>query len=476
MSPDNKAAGAAYAMAAILAIAIAYDLTRMPLQVYDCLALLLDAQRSPSVWATMSSSLNSYGFLRPVFFGGVKLLFDVAQGHYFLVYRGFHVLLVIAFFALFVRALNVRTRRDVLAAALALTVFTGIHTFLGTVKEAYPINHYLVASVLCLGALNLAQSRGGWMVDIAAAVTFTLAALTIESGLLVWVVVAACWIAGFRGVSLRGVIVVTVLLGAYLFARFGYLGTGLPSLAERSSGYLLAEIDPPEINARFGAEPFTWFAHNVAASASSVLFSEPRSGVWVIAREWIEGTPHPRTYVNLAASLFATGLIVWFVVDRLKGWIRRRATRADRHVLVFAAILAANCVLSFSYTKDEILTTAGAFYAIAAYGVVRHLLGRFDLHPRVTFGTAALALLLLAGSTAWSIRAIGVHHVLMQQAFRHRNDWARLPLRWDADDLRPRTPQGLELTRRLREQALTMRVANPHFAPRWAKLVFDADY
>src|SRR2546428_8787924 len=143
---DGKAGDVAYAVAAILAGAIAYDLTRMPLQVYDCLALLLDAQRSSSVWTTMSSSLNSYGYLRPIFFGEIKLLFDLAQGHYFLVYKAFHVLLVIAFFGLFVRALEVRTRRDALGATFALIVFTGIHTFLGTVKEGYPINHYLEVS------------------------------------------------------------------------------------------------------------------------------------------------------------------------------------------------------------------------------------------------------------------------------------------------------------------------------------------
>jgi len=475
MTTGNKATGVAYAMAAVVAIAIARDLTRIPLPLYDCFGYLLDLQQSPSVWATMVSSLNSYGYMRPLSAGAAKLLFDLAHGHYLLVYEAFHALLVIAFFALFVRALQVRTRRDVVAAALALTVFSGIHTFLGTVKEVYPINHYLVVSVLCLTGLNLAQSRGRWTVDIAACLVFVLAALTLESGVLVWVVITAAWIAGFRGISTRGVVVVTALFAAYLVVRFGYLANGLPSLTERSSGYLLTRLDALEINARFAGARYKWYAYNVASSAASVLFSQPRAGLWVIAREWIRGMLQPRTCINLAASLFATGLIGWFVVDRLKSGVRWPETSTERHILIFVATLAANCALCYSYTKDEILTTAGALYAVAAYGAVRHLLDRVDAQPRLRLRTAALGVLLLTGSIAWSIRAVGVHHGLMEQGFRHRNDWARLPLIRDAG-MRPRTAEGLELARALREQALTMRQVNPRLVPRWAGRIFDADY
>src|SRR5262249_15658716 len=190
-------------------------------------------------------------------------------------------------------------RRDLVAAALAIAVFSGIHTFLGTVKEAYPINHYLVVSVLCLAALNFAQSRGGWIVDIAACLPFVLPPLILESGVLVWVVLAAAWIAGFRGTSARGVVAVTALFAAYLVVRFGYLANGLPSLTERSSGYLLTRLEPSEINARFSAARYQWYAYNIASSAASVLFSQPRAGVWVIAREWIRGMLTPRTCINL---------------------------------------------------------------------------------------------------------------------------------------------------------------------------------
>src|SRR5262249_46289584 len=174
-------------------------------------------------------------------------------------------------------------------------------------------------------------------------------------------------------------------------------------------------------------------------------------------------------------SLSGTALIGWFLVDRVKAGVRWPETSTERHILVFVATLAANCALCYSYTKDEILTTAGALYAVAAYGAVRHLLDRVDAQPPFRFRTAALGVLLLTGSVAWSIRAVGVHHVLMEQGFRYRNDWARLPVIRDAG-MTPRTAEGIELARTLREQTLTMRQVNPHFAPRSAPGIFGADY
>src|SRR6266540_901629 len=165
----------------------------MPVQVSDSLVEILDAQRSPSVYATFMANAQGAAYLRPLRLAIIKALFDVAGGHYWLVYRGFHALLMIAAIMLFVRALRVRTWTDFAAAVFALTVLTGLHTFRGTVREAYPVNHFLEIVLLCLIALNLAQSRGGWWIDAAASVTLAAASLILESGLLVWVVAGAAF-------------------------------------------------------------------------------------------------------------------------------------------------------------------------------------------------------------------------------------------------------------------------------------------
>ena len=141
----------------------------------------------PSVLEQFSSWSQQGGVPAPDVLCRGEGLFDLANGHYWLVYRGFHALLACAAIGLFVRALRVRTWDDFAAAIFALTVFTGLHTFRGLVREAFPVSHFLQVAVLCLLALNLARSRGGWLVDVAAAATFAVASLTLESGLLVWV-------------------------------------------------------------------------------------------------------------------------------------------------------------------------------------------------------------------------------------------------------------------------------------------------
>ena len=150
---------------------------------------------------------------------------------------------------LFTRALRVRTVADLSAAAFALTVVAGLHTFRSTVQEAFPINHFLEIAVLALVMLNLSQARPRLSVDLAALVTFVVAALTLESGLLVWVVAVTAWVLGMRGVSTRGVVAMTVLLAGYFVLRFGVLSVGTPGLIERSSGYLFDVLDPPELAA-----------------------------------------------------------------------------------------------------------------------------------------------------------------------------------------------------------------------------------
>ena len=250
--------GTAYLVAGIIALSFAYDLMRVPIQVSDSLTEILDVQRSPSLYATGVANVQGGAYLRPLRLVQIKMLFDMADGHYWLVYRGFHALLLAAALLLFTRALRIHTWRDCAAGIFAMTVLTGMHTFRGTVREAFPINHFLEIVVFCLMAFNLAQSRAGWWVDLTAAVTFVVAILTIESGVLVWVVLAAAWACGMRGASRRGIIAVTALLGAYVWVRFWYLSVGSPGLEERSSGFLLRMLEPDEIERRFGSNP-TWF-------------------------------------------------------------------------------------------------------------------------------------------------------------------------------------------------------------------------
>jgi hypothetical protein len=456
----------AYALASLFALAIAGDLLWMPIQVGDSLGEILDASRSPSIWASFTGSLGTSEYLRPLRIAQIKALFDIAPaGHYWVAYRGFHVLLLAAGVMLFTRALRVSTNTDFAAAAFSLVVLTGLHTFRGTVQEAFPINHFLEMAVACLLTLNLAQSRGGLGVDLAAALTFAVAALTLESGLLVWVVAVAAWSVGWRGISTRGLMVMTVLLGAYFCARFVYLSTGVPALTQRSTGFLFAFLDPAEVERRFGANPLWFHAYNVAASVSSVLFSEPQNGVFVGTRDWLAGAGRlPRVFVPVATSIATTALVVWAAVRVLSR--SRQWDDTGRLLAVFAAVLLANAAMSYVYTKDEIMSAAGAFYALAVFAAVREVMPlALRLRPAAGIAVAVLLSLVAAG---WSLRSANLHYVLRSQATRHQADWVWLPGLWQRTGQWPEGPSQQRLILRLRTDAIGLTVPNTRAeGPRW---------
>ena len=463
----------AFALALVTAAAIGDDLLRIPVQVFDALEEILAAHRSPSVFESFWGATFNAAYFRPLRIAQIKVLFDLADGHYWLVYRGFHALLLVACLVLFVRALRVRTATDLAAAAFALAVLTGLNTFRTLIQEAFPINHFLEIAVFSLAALNLAQSARRVWNDVAAVALFAAATLTIESGVLVWVVVASAWLCGLRGISTRGLVVMTALLGAYFYVRFVTLAVGMPTLEERSSGYLFEVLEPRELEARFGQRLWWFRGYNIAASALSVLFSEPRSGVFAITRSWMEKQVVAHQVIALVSSTLTTGLIAVATVR----WARRKglaaASAADEATPllgVCGAVLAASAVLSFAYTKDDIMSTAGVFYALAAYVAVRSAIAALAARRWVAT-VAVVALLFLTGVT-WSVRSIGIHHIASAAAFKTRNDWAFQPGRWQREGRWPTRVDEQRLLQRLRAEAIAMPVPNPRFDARWADRVW----
>jgi hypothetical protein len=464
---------AAYLFAGIVAFSFAHDLMRKPIQVSDSLQELLDVQQSPSLWATFVAHSPRGPFVRPLRQVQIKTLFHLANGRYQLAFRGFHAFLIGLLLFLFVRALQVQTWTDCATAVFAVTVLTGLHTFRGTVREAFPINQYLEVVVFCLVALNLAQARSGWWVDLAANATFVVASLTLESGLMVWVVAVSAWACGMRGVSGRGIAAMTILHGGYLWFRFVALsvpGVGLD--IGRDSGFGATMLSPDELQRRFGDNPFPLYAYNAVTSVLSVLFSDPDRGVFHTIRTWREGTMPARLYIATIPSVVTTGLIAWFAVTRVRARAWTSPTRHDQLMFVFAAVLIANAPFAYAYAKHEIISVAGAFYAFAAYVATRHAIGSGG--PKAPGyqgqGVARVALCLLLGAlaAAWAFRSAGVHHMLQTQAYRERLEWARLDPERIAERGYPSDVRARALAAQLRRDALDLRIANPNLLPAWA--------
>src|SRR4029077_15553983 len=176
---------------------------------------------------------------------------------------------------------------------------------------------------------------------------------------------------------------------------------------------------------------------------------------------WSMGDVPPRMWINVISSTITTLLI-------LAALLRNR----NRELFVFLAILLASAVASFAYAKDEIMSVAGVFYAIAAFWAVRILLTR----PLRAPAAMAVAVLLLAASTGWSIRTIGVNHVCRAQAFAVHNDWAVISETMEQRGTWPADAATRNLVIALRDRSLASPIVNPWFMPRWADRVFEGDY
>src|SRR4030095_1856269 len=113
-----------------------------------------------------------------------------------------------------------------------------------------------------------------------------------------------------------------------------------------------------------------------------------------------------------------TLLIGWYAMGRDPQSGRRRWR--EPILLVFVTVLVANALMSYVYAKDEVISAAGVFYALAAFQALRACAAR-PLRPWIAPVVVIAALSL---SAAWAIRSVGLHLKLRQGAYDARTDWA----------------------------------------------------
>jgi hypothetical protein len=453
----------------IVALGFAFFLARIPVQVSDSLGNLIKVS-STSWTQLLQDQFTSQAFFRPLLLAQTKALLDISHGHSFVAFRAFQVAQVFVCLWLFVRLLQVRTANQMAAAAVAVVALTGSHTFAGTIREAYPINNYMTIVLCCLVVLNIQMStRSRWYGDVLVLASLALALGTVETGLLVWGCLLTGFIGGWRGISRWALLVATLLVVGYFGARLLVLNVGMPSLIERSSGFGFQRLEPSELTQRFGASPWHFYAYNVLSSLATVLFSEPRAGVWLLLRGWQAGDVEPAIYINVIASTLATILIVWFAAT--SRWRQKPAdwSHGQRLVVIAAATIAANAGISYPYTKDPIMSIGGMTFAAALFAAASELV----FERRRGLAAAVASMLLVIVSATWSWRVLGLQHNLVHTAFTQRNDWAGMDLWVKGHPESQRDRTTADLVESLRMRALKGRVPNPHVEPSSFERYFD---
>ena len=461
----------------MFAVAVSASVFRIPIQVSDSVEIIEVIDRTPSIASAFAEGLHaSRTMLRPMRQTGTKLLLDVAHGiggRYNLAFRGFHAAAAALLILLFTRIARPRDWTGVAALCFAMLVLTGLHTFGGMMREAYPINHFLLIAIYCLAAFAIAETRGGAVADVAACLLFVVASLTLESGLVVLAVAVAAYVSGLRGISRGALVSMTVLAVGYVILRIPVLHMIGNTVGERQTGFGTEMLATSELRARFGATPWLLYAYTVVCSALTVLLSQPIAGQWTAVSSWDPQAP-PLFFLNdIGTSLVATALVLWYLRRRRAPDGRRRWF--DPAPLVMVAVLAGSSVLSYAYAKSEIMSAAGVFYALVVYFAARELIevlvrlpsdtshsGRSAFRRFMTIG----AVLIVA--SAWGWRAVGLQYRLQRGAFEARSEWVlRLPPYSDP----PVPPSAARLTPRLREEALHRGRTNPYLLwPRYSRL------
>ena len=463
----------AYICALMVTAGIGYLLMHVPIEGSEISENFLWLHGAPTAFRMAIDpfvyGFSSSGYLRPLSDASTKLVFDVSGGHEFLAYRSLHIALVATLLLLLVRMSDVRSGPAFAAAALAMAVLVGIHPFHEAVRET-ELNIKLLVPACSFVAVALSMSEHRLWKDVAAVVLTFYGAFSNELGLLVWVCLAAAWIVGFRGISRRAVSAATVVLGGYFFFRFVIWDVGTPPLSERSSGFGFTTRDPTDLIAMFGGNPLPLYAYNVLASWLTVLFTEPRGGVFVLTRQSTEGSVQLSLLRDVVTSALTTMVMAWFVLRRAPSWLRRDVNRVDGVFLVSMAVLAANAAISFPYAKEVVMSTGAAFYAVACFVAMHELIVRLA-RPMAAWRAGFACALFLVISVGWTIRAAGFVADMRRAAYRAQTDWVDARIQWDARLLAQ--PGAAALMDRLRAESLAMPVPKIYREPRWSQQWLD---
>ncbi len=460
----------AYGYGLLVTAVLGYFLVGLTIQVSDSFGNLLAVQE-PTLGQVLRDQLSQRGYLRPLLWGQIKAIYELSGGDYFLWFRGIHVLQVAALIALCVHVMRPRDVLDAALVPLSLAVVVGAHTFMPLVREAFPINSFLTIAIACVAALALAQrAQPRWYVDAFAVALLAGSILTVESGVLVWVVSVAAYVVGMRGVSRTALITMTVAVVAYMLIRMLVLDVGSPSLSERASGFGFSTLEPADLVRRFEGRAWVFYLYNIVSSIATVLFAEPKGGVWRFVWELTTGTLHPWTVVSVMSSTAATMLIAWFVWSRRAAIRRWQLDEADRLVIVFAGVLLANAVISFPYTKNVIMSPSGVFLGLAVYAASRAWLQAMP--QRYAAITVVLFTVLTCG---WAFRVAGNHYNLRRSAAEQRAEWVTVDSWLDRQHIALRSADARALHDALRRDALVNHPTPFQPSTRWRNW-FDIDW
>ncbi len=382
--------------------ALAVSMWKTPFPVNETVALLEDVQKATRSF--FDPTLRSW--YRPLYFTTYDWLLR-GTGSIDGTLVGFRILEIAAPLTLVVLLmwhLRPRTLLEAGAATCAVAVLVGTPGLRENLE--IPLLMTLVGMPLALIVwMLLTRAPRPW--HGLAIVVLTLVAIGYkEQGLAIAPVVVVAWWTRAPGAGTRVTVAVVASVVAYLAFRVAW-SQNWP-VFEQAVGLGFQWVDRDNAIARFGAFPYWMYAYNAMSTILNVLFSEPTSGMFIIAGDVINSRVEPWEIVHVVSSVSLTVTIAWWAVRVIPGLGRDGWSPDGRVALAFIAALLGSGALAYLYSRDRHGGMAAVFYALAAYAAVRHLAVRVANADATSRSRLALAASLLAVVTVtWHARAIG---------------------------------------------------------------------
>lgn len=403
-----------------LLFALGVSTWKTPYPVSETVAILEDVQHATSAVSYFDPTARSW--YRPLYFltwhglwRGTGSL-DTA----FLLFKSIEVAAPFALVVLFIWQLGPRSLLEGAAAWCAVAVLIGTPGFRYNLEV--PLLMTLVGMPLALIVWMLV-TRAPRLWHGPVIVLLTLIAIGYkEQGLVIAPVVVIAWWTRAPGATNRVTAAVVAATMAYLIFRFSFRANW--PVFEQSVGFGFQTLEPNEALARFGTFPYGMYLYNAISTVSSVLFSEPTSGLFLITRDVTAGHVQPWELLYIVASVTLTATIAWWSRRVIPGFGRDGWTPDGRVALAFLASLLASGALSYLYSRDRLGGMTVIFYALASYAAIRHLAEQTSRVEGVTNRRfVCTASLLAVIALTWHVRAVGTLEWTRRMSESNYVDW-----------------------------------------------------
>jgi len=393
---------------------------------------------------------------RPLFTLGIKAAYE-AVGTWLPFYQALVLLSFAALLTLVVWLCRPAGWQRAWAACIAISCVCGLHTS-RIVFGFWPLNHYAAVMVAILVAVALALNPRTRPHDWVFGLLMLAATLSLEFGVLIIPVLITLWWFGAPGISWRGVVAMLAAAAVYLTIRltFGDHSGELTLWAD--SGFGFQNLNADTLRARFGGAPWVLWIYNVVATTLTVMFSEPRDGVYSFAESLLARDMETWQWFQVGSSALTTLMII---VGLAWGWPwKERGTQRDRLLVVAGvSLLLFGSVLSFVYTRDRLGLAGGVGYALLLYVACAALLEKPSGRLAISVVTVVAAL--------WVVRSADTWFQLRDTAWDYHVEWTDRFVEMGG------ARNSTALMNELRATALARTPADVRHDPAWTYFLFE---